>query len=88
MLRTEVAFPKDEPPNWLSSTKWSGLIPLHTSNTRKTQVVFMHLYVCNSNNKEKKSLNLRDCEGQLRGLDEGGGRHFIFKSCKEIQPNF
>lgn len=27
----------------------------------------MHLYICNNNNKEKKSLNLRDCEGNWEG---------------------
>lgn len=44
MVLGELAFPRFEPPYWLSSTKWFCLEAIHEQKQTQ-QVVFIFLYI-------------------------------------------
>lgn len=47
-------FPKDEPPNWSSNTKWSDSYNQYETDPAGYISKFLWLYICNKNNQRIK----------------------------------
>lgn len=78
MLRKrELASPRDEPPNSLSTTLWSALKPyIYIQATKQTpQVIFTYACTHSSNGRGEEAINLRVGE-----LQEGLGERCLRKS--------
>lgn len=69
LSKGEIASPRNEPPNWLSKTKWS-LLKSYTNQAHQTDSadciyasVHVHIHIYNNYNK-KEGISLRGKKGK------------------------